>query len=61
MEHLIHQGIVDHLLNLGAHIHINQLVIAHIGMNAVGKEDIDQVILRVGPRQGSCKSGMTEA
>jgi hypothetical protein len=58
MEHLIYQGIVNHLLNLGTHIHIDQLVIAHIGMHTVRKKDIDQLIFGVGPCQCSRKTGV---
>ena len=61
MEQLLHQGIVDHLLHLGADIHIDELVIAHVGMNAVRKEDIDQVIFRIGPGQCAGKAGMPKA
>jgi hypothetical protein len=60
MEHLIQKGVVDYLLDIGTYIHINQPVIAHIGMYPVGKEDINQLILGVGPGQGSGESGVPE-
>ncbi len=61
MEHLLHQGLVDHLMDFGADIHIDQPVVAHVGMDAIGKENINQVMFGIGPGQGAGKAGVAKA
>ena len=56
MKQLLNQGIVNHLLNSGSHIHVDEQVIPLVGMHPVGKKNIDQVMGRINPCQCTCKT-----
>ena len=61
VPHSLFQGLVDEVLDVGADVHVGQLVGGGCGVDAVGEEDVDQVVLWVDPDHGAGEAGVAEA
>ena len=53
------QRLIHSLLDAGTDIQTGQFVVPHLRENAVGKKDVDQVIVRVYPSTSACKTCMS--
>lgn len=52
---------VDYFLDIGSYIILDELCIAAIRIYSVGKENIDQIMIRIHPGGCTGKSGMPES
>ena len=60
IRHLIKNGIVDDLLDIGADIHIDQFRIILVRIDLVGKEDVQDTRIGISPYQRARKARMPE-
>ena len=52
---------VNRFLDLRADVHADQLFVVRTGVDPVAQKDVDQVLIRIGPGQGSRETAVPEA
>jgi hypothetical protein len=58
---LVADSVVNYFMNGGTNVQLTQLIIvAALGANPVRQEDIQEVILRIGPNTDAREAGMAE-
>ena len=57
----LREEIIEDLLNVGAYAELRQLGVGGIGIDTVGKEDIDEFVVGISPNIGACEASVAKA